>query len=208
MKNVGVVGLLCCTIISLSAMQETQNLRDMAASHGLSSEQKQKKSAEKELQSCAICYDDMALQDDTIHTQCTSELHVFHKQCLTKWYATDQPNHKKCPTCRTTFSSATKKILERERKKMRVAEEAAHPELRQERERLRFWAKFAHFTAVGLAIASVATAPLVLKEYIAGPGAGRPIFAEAAQIILPTTVTLAIPLEGHARRLLEQEEAD
>ncbi|MFI5333353.1 MAG: RING finger protein [Candidatus Babeliales bacterium] len=211
MENVGVVGLLCCIVISLSAMQETQNLRDMAASHGRSLGQEQKKPAEEDIEKCPICLQKLLSKKKIIHTQCTEVHHKFHKSCVLPWFAKKE----QCPICREPLKPAIKKILEKEkekiiekRKRMRRAEEALNPELWQARERREFWAKFAHFTALGLGIATLALAPGVIKEYFAGPGAGRPVFAEAAQIIIPTTVTLALPLEQQARRLEQEEELD
>lgn len=190
MEKLGVTVLLSCMVISLSAMEAEQ----------LRQEEKEPQS-EQESPTCAICREDMLPAQSIIHTQCTQELHNFHVPCLAQWYDPNQSNHRKCPECRTVFSAATKKILAKERIKIRAVEEEANPELRRERESKRFWGKFFHFTALGLGTASVIGIPLVLKEYAYGPGPRGPVYAEAATIIIPVTMTVAMPLRRHARRL-------
>lgn len=190
-------------------MEDSRSLQDLVKSHARSEEREEKKpeAAQQEDITCGICFEPTGPARMPIHTQCTPELHIFHKDCLATWYArTDQQNHKKCPTCRTNFKSSVKKILKEQRDKMREAQEAENPALRVERENRRFWAKFTHFTALGLGLISVVGIPFVIKEYAYGPGPRGPIFAQAADIIVPTTITLALPLEQHALRLEREEE--
>lgn len=205
MEKLGVTVLFGCMVLSISAMEE-QQLRDAVTQHVQNPypgerEEKEAQPPEQESPTCAICYEDMLPTQTIIHTQCTPELHNFHMPCLAQWYGSDQSNYKKCPECRTVFSAATKKKLEKESRKIRLAAEEANPELRQERENKRFWGKFFRFTALGLVAASVIATPLVLKEYACGPGPRGPVYAQAASVIIPVTMTAAMPLRQHARRL-------
>lgn len=216
MEKMGAISLLGCISISLVAMQDTHTLRDMVTQQVQRPLIQTHDEKEQEAPTCVICFDDMTPGQNTIHTRCTDEEHIFHMPCLARWYAkVDQGNHKRCPTCREPFKPAIKKKLEKEGLKIKKAimaekraaralEEAANPALRIERERKEWWARFLNFTALGLGLASVVTAPLVLKEYVYGTGAREPIYAQAASIIVPTTVTVALPLAQSAQRLEEE----
>ncbi len=50
------------------------------------------------ISNCSICLENYEKKDSITLTKCS---HLFHKECLTKWY----DKNKNCPMCRTEFTS-------------------------------------------------------------------------------------------------------
>lgn len=208
MKKLGLILLISGIAVPLCAMQDqVQVPGDDLASLARRSMEGEEKSASQEDSNCAICLEDMHPPQAIVQAECVSEsqlgevsmaTHTFHAECLAQWYAGEKVT---CPTCRAKFTEGIKAQLEPLKQRIRQEQEDADPALRSQRESRRFWGKFAYFMSLGLGAATLINIPLVVGEFFSTPGPQGPIFADAADIIIPAAAMTAIPLHHVGRRL-------